>query len=62
MPLVVFDGLSIQHSGLCSSIIDHEKDELQMALFGEGGYSTKEACNSLFASVHASSSVSQVKA
>lgn len=31
VPLVVFDGLSIQYSGLCSSIIDQEKDELQMA-------------------------------
>lgn len=37
MPLVVFDGLSIQYSGLRSSIIDHEKDELQMAPFRGGG-------------------------
>lgn len=31
MPLVVFDGLAIQYSGLRSSIIDQDKDELQMA-------------------------------
>lgn len=31
MPLVVFDGLSIRHSGLRSFIIDQGKDKLQMA-------------------------------
>lgn len=32
-------------SGLCSSIIDQENDELQMV---QAFYGTEEACNSLF--------------